>query len=143
MFAITSEPIDVAEWSRKVDDPATGAFSTFEGRVRNHAGGRAVTSLHYEAYDALAVKEGERILAEARERFGVSHVACVHRVGHLVIGECAVWVGVSAAHRVDSFAACRYIIDEVKKRVPIWKKERYVEGDSVWVEASEKEIAPA
>ena len=78
-------------------------------------------------------REGERILAEARQRFGVARVACAHRVGPLAIGELAVWVGVSAAHRGEAFDACRYIIDEVKHRVPIWKKEYYQDGDSGWV----------
>ncbi len=89
--------------------------------------------LEYEAYEALALKEGERIVAEALERFGVRRIACVHRVGELAIGELAVWVGVSAAHRDEAFAACRYVIDEVKQRLPIWKKEHYPEGDSGWV----------
>ena len=81
----------------------------------------------------LANKEGERIVKEAIERFGVLKAACVHRVGSLAIGDIAVWVGVSSKHRAEAFAACRYIIDEVKHRVPIWKKEHYVNGDSGWV----------
>jgi rhodanese-related sulfurtransferase len=92
-----------------------------------------VLRLEYEAYEALGVKEGERIVAEALERFGVRRIACVHRVGDLDIGELAVWVGVSAAHRDEAFDACRYVIDEVKQRLPIWKKEHYPEGDSGWV----------
>jgi adenylyltransferase/sulfurtransferase len=92
-----------------------------------------VHRLEYEAFETLAVKEGERIVAEAIRRFGVTRAACVHRVGTLGIGELAVWVGVSAAHRGEAFAACRYIIDEVKHRVPIWKKEHYADGDSGWV----------
>jgi molybdopterin synthase catalytic subunit len=79
------------------------------------------------------VKEGERILAEARERFTAARVVCVHRVGVLQLGDIAVWVGVSAHHREAAFAACRYVIDEVKSRVPIWKKEFYSSGDSGWV----------
>jgi hypothetical protein len=81
----------------------------------------------------LALREGERILAEAQQRFGVARARCAHRVGPLAIGELAVWVGVSAAHRGEAFDACRYIIDEVKHRVPIWKKEYYQDGDSGWV----------
>ena len=92
-----------------------------------------VTRLEYEAFEALAVKEGERIVEEARQRFPILQAACVHRVGSLDIGELAVWVGVSAQHRDEAFAACRYIIDEVKHRVPIWKKEHYLNGDSGWV----------
>jgi molybdopterin synthase catalytic subunit len=89
--------------------------------------------LAYEAFEALAIKEGERIVREAIAKFGVVNAACVHRVGDLAIGDLAVWVGVSSRHRAEAFAACRYIIDEVKHRVPIWKKEHYVNGDSGWV----------
>src|SRR3546814_1125850 len=86
--------------------------------------------LHYEAYAALAEAEGERVLSEALERFDILDARCVHRTGDLVIGDIAVWVGVTAAHRDAAFAACRHIIDEVKARVPIWKRERYAEGRS-------------
>jgi adenylyltransferase/sulfurtransferase len=101
--------------------------------VRDHNDGRRVRRLEYEAFEALAIKEGSRIVQQAIEQFGVYRAACVHRVGDLAIGELAVWVGVSAAHRQEAFAACRYIIDEVKHRVPIWKKEHYEDGDSGWV----------
>ncbi len=89
--------------------------------------------LEYEAYEALAVREGERIITEAMSRFGVVRAACVHRLGALAIGDVAVWVGASSPHRNEAFLACRYIIDEVKHRLPIWKKEHYVSGDSGWV----------
>ena len=114
-------------------NPAAGGYASFEGWVRNHNEGLAVTRLEYEAFETLAIKEGERIVLEAIERFGVLAGACVHRVGSLEIGDLAVWVGVSSRHRDEAFAACRYIIDEVKHRVPIWKKEHYVNGDSGWV----------
>ena len=110
-----------------------GAFAGFEGRVRSHNDGRAVDGLHYEAYAALAEAEGERVLAEALERFDILDARCVHRTGDLAIGDIAVWVGVTAAHRDAAFAACRYIIDEVKARVPIWKRERYAEGGEDWL----------
>ncbi len=114
-------------------DPACGGYASFEGWVRDHNEGQRVLRLEYEAYEPLALREGERIVAEARERYGVRRAVCVHRTGSLAIGELAVWVGVSAAHRDEAFAACRYIIDEVKQRVPIWKKEHYPGGDSGWV----------
>ena len=114
-------------------DPAAGGYAAFEGWVRNHNEGHAVTRLEYEAFEALANNEGERIVTEAMARFGVLRAACVHRVGSLAIGDLAVWVGVSSRHRAEAFAACRYIIDEVKHRVPIWKKEHYENGDSGWV----------
>jgi molybdopterin synthase catalytic subunit len=133
VFRISREPIDTATLRDALTDPAAGGFVAFEGWVRNHHEGHGVTGLEYEAYEALAVSEGEKIIAEAREKFGVASVACVHRVGALDIGEMAVWVGASAPHRDEAFAACRYVIDEVKLRVPIWKKEHHVEGEAVWV----------
>jgi len=132
-FAFSRETLDPGALASALQDEACGALVTFEGRVRNHNDGRGVQRLEYEGYEALAVKEGERVLDEALTRFGIAHARCVHRLGGLALGEVAVWVGVSAHHRGDAFAACRYIIDEVKQRVPIWKKEFYAEGDSGWV----------
>ncbi len=139
MFALSDQPLDVAALRCSLFHPEAGAFAAFEGWVRNHNEGRAVQRLAYEAYRELGVKEGERILAEAKERFDILDAACVHRVGTLEIGDSAVWVGVSAAHRDAAFAACRYIIDEVKARVPIWKNESYPEGDSGWINAEYRE----
>ncbi len=132
-FSFSTEPIDTARGRAVLSDPECGGYATFEGWVRDHNEGREVHRLEYEAFAALAEREGERIVAEAITRFGVQHAACVHRIGDLGLGEMAVWVGVSSAHRAEAFAACRYIIDEVKHRVPIWKKEHYVDGDSGWV----------
>jgi adenylyltransferase/sulfurtransferase len=132
-FAFDAAPLDPAALRRAVEDPACGGYASFEGWVRDHNDGRRVRRLEYEAYVELAVKEGERIVAEAVRRFGVRRARCVHRVGDLALGDLAVWVGVSAPHRGEAFAACRWIIDEVKHRVPIWKKEHYVDGDSGWV----------
>jgi molybdopterin synthase catalytic subunit len=132
-FRLRSEPIDGNALRCALQAHAAGGFCSFEGWVREQHQGRAVLRLDYEAYDALAQSEGDRILAEARERFAVVNVACDHRVGTLELGECAVWVGASAAHRDAAFAATRYIIDEVKKRVPIWKREHYADGDSGWI----------
>jgi adenylyltransferase/sulfurtransferase len=132
-FAFSSEPLDPERHRAALADPASGGYVSFEGWVRDHNEGRRVERLEYEAFEALAIKEGERIVADAVARFGVSRAACVHRVGALGIGDLAVWVGVSSAHRGEAFAACRYIIDEVKHRVPIWKKEHYTDGDSGWV----------
>ena len=132
-FAFSSEPLEPEHYRAGLADPASGGYASFEGWVRDHNEGRRVERLEYEAFEALAIKEGERIVADAVARFGVSRAACVHRVGALGIGDLAVWVGVSSAHRGEAFAACRYIIDEVKHRVPIWKKEHYADGDSGWV----------
>lgn len=133
-FAISAAAIDVVALRRMLDGARAGAIVTFEGTVRDHSVGRAVVGLQYEAFSTLAVKEGERILAEARGRFAIERIACVHRTGTLAIGEVAVWVGVAAAHRAAAFDACRYVIDELKQRVPIWKKERYADGESEWIE---------
>lgn len=133
LFRFSRIPLDVAALRAELADPACGGYSSFEGLVRNHNEGQQVRHLEYEAFEPLAVKEGERIIAEAIARYGVERAACVHRVGDLAIGDMAVWVGVSSRHRGEAFLACRYIIDEVKHRVPIWKKEHYVGGDSGWV----------
>jgi molybdopterin synthase catalytic subunit len=114
-------------------DDAAGAYTSFEGWIRNVNDGQQVLRLEYEAYEPLAISEGEKVVREAVEKFGVLHAQCVHRVGLLDIGECAVWVGVTSGHRDEAFKACRYIIDEVKVRLPIWKKEHYVDGHSDWV----------
>jgi len=132
-FRLSADPVDPAELRASLADRSCGGYASFEGWVRDHNEGRRVTHLEYEAFEPLAVKEGERVLAEAVERFGVERVACVHRVGDLALGDMAVWVGVSARHRHEAFLACRYIIDEVKHRLPIWKKEHYEDGDSGWV----------
>ena len=132
-FTISELTIDVQALKAELKHDQAGAFICFEGWVRNHHAGRAVQALGYQAYAALAESEGEKILLEACERFGILDVRCVHRVGDLAIGDCAVWVGVSAAHRDAAFSACRYVIDEVKQRVPIWKKERYEDGSSDWL----------
>jgi len=133
LFRFDAAPLDTAGLQRELRDHACGGFAAFEGWVRNHNEGHAVTRLEYEAFAELAEKEGARIVQAAIEKFGVARAHCVHRLGSLAIGDVAVWVGVSAAHRDEAFRACRYIIDEIKHRVPIWKKEHYVNGDSGWV----------
>jgi molybdopterin/thiamine biosynthesis adenylyltransferase/molybdopterin synthase catalytic subunit/rhodanese-related sulfurtransferase len=132
-FSFSTSALDTAALQRALRDGTCGGFAAFEGWVRNHNEGHAVTRLEYEAFAELAEKEGARIVAEAVTRYGVTRAVCVHRIGSLAIGDVAVWVGVSAAHRDEAFRACRFIIDEVKHRVPIWKKEHYVNGDSGWV----------
>jgi molybdopterin synthase catalytic subunit len=127
-FRLADAPFDVAALRAALLSPRAGALASFEGWVRDHNAGRPVLGLRYEAYAALAEREGRAIMDEARARFAIEAAACVHRVGALEIGELAVWVGASAAHRDAAFAACRWIIDEVKSRVPIWKQERYADG---------------
>lgn len=132
-FVLSDAPVDAAALQAALRDPRAGACASFEGWVRDHNDGRAVVGLRYEAYAELSTREGEAILAEALARFDIVDAACMHRLGDLAIGELAVWVGASAAHRDAAFAACRWIIDEVKARVPIWKHERYAEGEPGWL----------
>jgi molybdopterin synthase catalytic subunit len=133
MFTLSADPLDAAALQRELADPRAGACVTFEGWVRDHNGGRSVRALDYEAFAGLAEREGTRIVAEARAKFDVLAIRCVHRVGALQIGDLAVWVGVASAHRGAAFDACRYVIDEAKARVPIWKKEHYTDGASQWI----------
>ncbi|MDQ3205578.1 MAG: molybdenum cofactor biosynthesis protein MoaE [Pseudomonadota bacterium] len=132
-FSLAEQPFEVQQVRRALEDPAAGALCCFEGWVRDHHQGRAVQGLLYEAYPALAAAEGDRILDEAMARFDLLQVRCVHRVGELLVGELAVWVGASSAHRDAAFSACRFVIDEVKSRVPIWKHERYLDGAAEWL----------
>ena len=132
-FRFSNTALDLAALRAELTDQSCGGFAAFEGWVRNHNEGQRVTRLEYEAFVPLAVREGERIIAEVRERFSIQKSLCVHRLGALELGEVAVWVGAAAAHRDEAFRACRYIIDEVKHRLPIWKKEHYESGDSGWV----------
>ena len=132
-FRLSETPFDVASLRAELLDARVGAYASFEGWVRDHNDGRSVTGLRYEAYETMALAEGERILEDARTRFAILDARCVHRTGDLAIGELAVWVGVTAAHRDAAFAACRFVIDEVKARVPIWKHERYAEGGADWL----------
>ncbi|MEG3192114.1 molybdenum cofactor biosynthesis protein MoaE [Lysobacter sp. D1-1-M9] len=132
-FCLAEAPFEIAPLRAALLDARAGAYAGFEGWVRDHNDGRGVQGLRYQAYAALAQAEGERILAEALERFAIVDARCVHRVGELAIGELAIWVGVSAAHRDAAFAACRFVIDEVKARVPIWKHERYADGAADWL----------
>jgi len=132
-FHFVSGSVAPEDYQAYLTDQSCGGFVSFEGWVRDHNEGREVLRLEYEAYESLGIKEGERIIAEACERFAIEHASCVHAVGQLELGQRAVWVGVSSHHRDAAFQACRYIIDEVKQRVPIWKKEHYRDGDSGWV----------
>ena len=132
-FRIDTTPLQPDVWRTVLEQPGCGGYVTFEGWVRNRNDGHDVHLLEYQAYEKLAVKEGGRIIAEAQAKFPFEAALCVHRVGALEIGDLAVWVAVSSVHRDEAFKACRYIIDEVKHRVPIWKKEHYANGDSGWV----------
>jgi molybdopterin synthase catalytic subunit len=141
-FRFTESPIDVDNARRELQTLSAGGYVSFEGWVRDLNEGHEVTRLEYEAFQELAVKEGDRIVTDAMRRFPIKHALCIHRVGSLDLGDMAVWVGVSSAHRGEAFDACRFIIDEVKHRVPIWKKEHYSNGDSGWVNCERCATAP-
>lgn len=132
-FRVSATPLDPERLKAALSASAAGACVCFEGWVRNHNDGESVQALEYEAHEALAAREGQRILDEAAARFSLHTAAAEHRTGYLAIGDCAVWVGVTSSHRGEAFEACRYIIDELKARLPIWKKEHYVDGQSGWI----------
>lgn len=133
LVAVTDEQLDAAALMEFVSDDASGSTVMFSGTVRDHSPGRqGVTRLEYEAYEGVVTTKIREVVDEALERWPIIKVAAVHRTGVLGIGESAVIVAVSTAHRADGFPACRYIIDELKHRVPIWKKE-YWDGGSEWV----------
>ena len=126
------QAIDVASLEAGVSDAAHGAIVTFVGVVRDVANGRRVTGLDYSAYEPMAARELEAIVREAESRWGARIVAA-HRTGTLGVGDVAVAIAAGHGHRAEAFDACRYVIEEVKRRVPIWKREHYVDGGSEWV----------
>lgn len=132
MFRVTDKTIDLQEVVNFVSDPEAGAIVTFIGTTRNNNEGRRVIALDYDAYPEMAEKELVRIGAEAREKWPIGRMAIVHRLGPVQITEASVIIVVAAAHRDAAFAACRFAIEEIKKTVPIWKKEVY-EGGEVWI----------
>lgn len=141
-FLLSSTPIDAAASGSILVDDGAGAYVTFEGWVRDQNENKKVERLEYEAYWPLAEKEGEKIIQEAFDRFSIRGARCVHRVGQLALGEMAVWVGVTAAHREAAFEACRYIIDQTKARVPIWKREYFADGTKSWTNAKNNLVSP-
>ena len=132
MFRVTDKPIDLQELVDWVTDPEAGAITTFIGTTRNNNQGRNVIALDYEAYPEMAEKELARLSEEAKEKWQICRMAIVHRIGPVQITEPSVMIAVSAAHREAAFAACRFAIEEIKKTVPIWKKEVY-EGGEIWI----------
>ncbi|MCS7031749.1 MAG: molybdenum cofactor biosynthesis protein MoaE [Gloeomargarita sp. SKYG116] len=132
-FSLTEQPIDPEQLTSLLVNPAAGACVTFAGWVRNHHSGKVVAALTYQVYPELAIKEGERILQEALANFALCGAVACHRYGSLQVGDVAVWVGATAAHRRAAFQGAMYIIDEIKRRLPIWKKEHYADGSAIWV----------
>jgi molybdopterin synthase catalytic subunit len=130
---LTREPIDGARLAEEAKQGEDGAVVVFDGIVRNNTRGRRTLYLDYEAYEEMALKLMEELAAEARAKFGVREVRIVHRLGRLMVGETSVLIVVASAHRGQAFDACRWVIDTLKKKVPIWKKETFVDG-AVWVD---------
>jgi molybdopterin synthase catalytic subunit len=129
---LTGDPLDLGVLLAQVRSPSHGGVASFLGMVRNHQGGREVLRLDYSAYAPMAEAECARIVAEAESRWPVA-VALQHRIGTLKIGDTAVAVVVASAHRDEAFVACRYVIEELKRRVPIWKREVFADGSIEWV----------
>ena len=132
---IVTSPIDVGAIVSEVQAPANGAIATFLGTVRNASDSRTVLSLEYSAYTGMANSEMEAIVREATALSPGVEIVAVHRVGDLGVGDACVMIAAAHAHRGPAFDACRYVIEEIKKRVPIWKRERYADGSSEWVNA--------
>ncbi len=132
-YDVTTGPIDARELEAAVTHPGAGAICTFSGIVRDNSRGQSVTHLDYEAYAEMAVPQMRKIGDDIKQRWPGARVAMAHRTGHLEIGEVSVVVCVSAPHREEAFAACKWGIDTLKESVPIWKKEHAVDG-SYWIE---------
>jgi molybdopterin synthase catalytic subunit len=133
MAFLSAQPIDLPALEAQVKRPDRGAIVSFVGQVRDHHAGRVVTSLGYSAYEPMVEKLCAEIVADAEARWPVS-VAMVHRVGELTIGDGAVAIVVAGGHRDEAFAACHWLIEAVKARLPIWKRERYADGSEAWVD---------
>lgn len=132
---LTHEPIDITGVSRRVVPPECGATVTLDGYVRQFTQGRETLHLIYEAYEPMAISEMRRLVDQAKQDFDVANIGIVHRLGKLEIGETSIVIAVAAPHRKAAFAACEWLITELKKTVPIWKKEVYSDGER-WVEGS-------
>ena len=133
MIRIVDGPIDRNAVIEGASSSKAGAIVTFDGVVRNHARGKKVTHLFYEAYPEMAEKEMKKIRQETLERWSLEGMAMAHRTGRLEIGDSSVFIAISAAHRAEAFEACRFAIDSLKTTVPIWKKEHYEDGE-IWIE---------
>lgn len=131
---LTTQPIDVAVLTREVSADGIGAISVFLGTVRNSNDGQSVDGIDYSAYEAMAIAEMNRIIAEASERWPAVTVALEHRIGTLPVGDVSVAIACAHAHRGPALDANRYVIEELKRRVPIWKREHYLDGTSEWVD---------
>jgi molybdopterin synthase catalytic subunit len=132
-FELTTDPVSVESVARRIVLPECGATVTLDGYVRRFTKGRETLHLVYEAYEPMALKEMEKLIHEAHRQFSVANIGILHRLGKLEIGETSVVISVAAPHRKAAFEACEWLIRELKRTVPIWKKEVYADGE-VWIE---------
>ncbi|MEP7211455.1 MAG: molybdenum cofactor biosynthesis protein MoaE [Acidobacteriota bacterium] len=135
-YELTTDPIDITSVARRVVPPECGATVTLDGYVRKFTKGRETLHLVYEAYEPMALKEMQKLIEQARSLFEIANVGIVHRLGKLEIGETSVVISVAAPHRKAAFEACEWLIRELKRTVPVWKKEVYSDGE-VWVEGDD------
>lgn len=138
----TNQPVSIGEFLNGAPDPSCGASVIFVGTVRNDQNGKPVEKLCYECYESLANREISLIVDEAKKRYGVDRIRVLHRIGWLKVGDVAVIIEVKSTHREEAFQACRAVIDEMKKKVPIWKKEVFRDGTSEWVLSTVAEGVP-
>jgi len=131
---ITTDPIDPSVVLARVGAPHDGAVALFVGTVRNAAAGRPVGGMEYEGYAEMAREQLAAIVSEAAARADSDRVAAVHRLGELAVGEVSVAIAVSTPHRAEAFDAARHVIEEIKKRLPVWKRERYLDGKAEWLD---------
>ena len=140
-FELTTDPIDITSVARRVVPPDCGATVTIDGYVRKFTKGRETLHLVYEAYEPMALKEMQKLIVRAKSDFEILNVGIVHRLGKLEIGETSIVISVAAPHRKAAFAACEWIIRELKRTGPIWKKEVYADGE-VWIEGDSAKSEP-
>lgn len=138
---LVHQPIDASTLIRRVSRPANGAILLFLGVVRDVNDGRVVSGMEYSAYESMAARELAAIASEAAERFGVSDIAIEHRLGELALEDASVGIAVAHPHRAAAYEASRWVIEEIKRRVPIWKREHYIDGTREWVDPTRKPVA--
>ena len=133
-FALLDKPINDRRLKLALLNDQSGALATFEGWVRNHNNARPVTKLTYYGYEKLAINQGEKLITQAKQQFDIINAVAIHRIGDLAIGDMAVWIGVTAHHRYPAFDACRWLLDEIKADIPVWKQEFYADSEeSLWL----------
>lgn len=133
-FALLDKPINDRRLKLALLNDQSGALATFEGWVRNHNNARPVTKLTYYGYEKLAINQGEKLITQAKQQFDIINAVAIHRIGDLAIGDMAVWIGVTAHHRYPAFDACRWLLDDIKADIPVWKQEFYADSEeSLWL----------